>query len=96
MKKLLMLIPSWETFLLYIGGIPTLISTAILAFMIFVGARNKAFSFKSYKTLVIGNRIMLKREDALRKKIISAPWGVRRIHRLLVGDTAYSDLMSGR
>lgn len=95
MNKLLALIPTWETFLLYIGGIPSLVSGTLLAIMIFFTARNKAFSLSEYKHLRQQNKQILKKEQALRNNINSAPRGVQFIYRRIIGETNYHDLING-
>lgn len=89
-------LPSWNTFLIYIGGIPTIITTAVVTFMVFVTARNKAFSFKDLKELQFGNKILNKKEEQLSKKILSCAPGVKRLYNWYIGETNYYDLVNRR
>jgi hypothetical protein len=95
MNKILAFLPSWNTFLLYIGGIPTLISATLLSIMIFFTAKNKAFSYKQLKNLNKRNKELIDKENKLRELVINSPRGIQFIFRHMLGEMHYRDLIGG-
>ena len=96
MKRLLNMLPGWDNFLLYIGGIPSLITGGIITFMALVTCRNKAFSPRQLNTLRKNNKLIIRKEDELRHKILNSPRWIRYLYSKWIGTFNYHDLINRR
>jgi hypothetical protein len=88
--------PTWEAFLLYIGGIPTLITAAVVAFMAIWTTRNKAFSLKQYNHLRASNTMLQRKELDLVHKLHRTPPFIRWVYRKWIGEINYHDLINNK
>jgi hypothetical protein len=96
MKSFLSSLPTFQTILIWIGGIPTIITGICIGIMIFFTARNKAFSLNDFKHIKHLNNRLNNQEEILRNKIINAPRGVKFMYRWYIGELNYHDLIQRR